>query len=89
VLGGAGVGVPGQDLGVAERDAGVEGVGDGGVAKRVWVTEVKGFHAEVEASALDLGQNRGAGRGKQLFELGRQTVPELVAQAFPEHRFRG
>jgi hypothetical protein len=31
VLGGAGVGVPGEDLGVAQRDAGVEGVGDRGV----------------------------------------------------------
>jgi len=32
VLGGAGVGVPGQYLGVAQRDAGVQGVGDGGGA---------------------------------------------------------
>ncbi|HEX6336164.1 MAG TPA: hypothetical protein VFZ85_04355 [Jiangellaceae bacterium] len=29
------VGVPGEDLGVAERYAGVESVGDGGVAKRM------------------------------------------------------
>jgi hypothetical protein len=35
VLGGAGVGVPGEDLGVAERYAGVESFGDGGVAKRM------------------------------------------------------
>jgi hypothetical protein len=31
VLGGSWFGVPGEDLGVAEGDAGVEGVGDGGV----------------------------------------------------------
>jgi len=31
VLGGPGVGVPGEDLGVSEGDAGVEGVGDRGV----------------------------------------------------------
>lgn len=31
VLCGARVGVPGEDLGVAERDSGVECVGDGGV----------------------------------------------------------
>ena len=31
VLGGPRVSVPGEDLGVAERDAGVEGVGDRGV----------------------------------------------------------
>jgi hypothetical protein len=35
VLGGAGVGVAGEDLCVAEVDAGVEGVGDGGVRQRV------------------------------------------------------
>jgi hypothetical protein len=35
VLGGAWVGVSGQDLGVAERDSGVEGVGDGCVAQGV------------------------------------------------------
>lgn len=35
VLCGAWVGVPSQDLCVAERDAGIEGVGDGGVAERV------------------------------------------------------
>ena len=28
VLGGAGVGVAGEDLGIAERDAGVQGMGD-------------------------------------------------------------
>ena len=32
VLGGSRVGLPGKDLGVAERDACVEGVGDRGVA---------------------------------------------------------
>ena len=32
VLGGTRVGVPGEDLGVAERDSGIEGVGDRGVA---------------------------------------------------------
>ncbi len=32
VLGGARVGVPGQDLRVTERDAGVQGVGDRGGA---------------------------------------------------------
>nr|WP_228266054.1 hypothetical protein [Microlunatus elymi] len=31
VLGSAGIGMPGEDLSVAEWDAGVEGVGDGGV----------------------------------------------------------
>ena len=36
VLGGSWVGVPGEDLGVAEGDAGVEGVGDRGVPQRVW-----------------------------------------------------
>jgi hypothetical protein len=35
VLGGAGVGVSGEDLCVPQRDAGVEGVGDGGVAQGV------------------------------------------------------
>jgi hypothetical protein len=35
VLGGAGIGVTGQDLGVSERYSGVKGVGDGGVAQRV------------------------------------------------------
>jgi len=35
VLGSPWVGVPGQDLGVAEGHAGVEGVGDGGVPQRV------------------------------------------------------
>ncbi len=35
VLGGAGIGVPGEDLGVAQRDAGVEGVGDRRVPQRV------------------------------------------------------
>jgi hypothetical protein len=35
VLGGAWVGVPGQDLGVAEGNVGVEGVGDGCVPQRV------------------------------------------------------
>jgi len=35
VFGGSRVGVPGEDLGVPQRDASVEGVGDGGVAQRV------------------------------------------------------
>jgi hypothetical protein len=35
VLGGAGVGVAGEDLCVSQRYSGVEGVGDGGVAQRV------------------------------------------------------
>ena len=35
VLDGARVGVSGEDVRVAERDAGVEGVGDGCVAQRV------------------------------------------------------
>ena len=35
VLGGARVGVPGEDLGIAEGNAGVQGVGDGGVTQRV------------------------------------------------------
>jgi hypothetical protein len=35
VLGGAGVGVPGEDLRIAERDTGVERVGDRGVPQRV------------------------------------------------------
>jgi hypothetical protein len=35
VLGGAGVGMAGEDLGVAERDACVEGVGDRCVPQRV------------------------------------------------------
>lgn len=35
VLGRAGVGVPGQDLRVAKRDTGVEGVGDRGVPQGV------------------------------------------------------
>lgn len=47
VLGCAWVGVPRQDLRVAERDAGVEGVGDGGVTQRVW--------ADVSRDARDLG----------------------------------
>src|SRR5680860_1478112 len=36
VLGGARVGVPGEDLGVAQRYSGVEGVGDRCVPQRVW-----------------------------------------------------
>ena len=35
VLGGPGVGMAGEDLGVAEWHAGVEGVGDRGMAERV------------------------------------------------------
>jgi hypothetical protein len=35
VLGAAGVGVAGEDLGVAQGDAGVQGVGDRGVPQRV------------------------------------------------------
>ena len=35
VLGGAGVGVPGEDLGIAQRHSGVQGVGDRGVTQRV------------------------------------------------------
>ena len=35
VLGGARVGVPGQDLGIAEGDTGVKDVGDGRVTQRV------------------------------------------------------
>jgi len=35
VLGGARVGVPGEDLGVAQGDAGVEGVRDRGVPQRM------------------------------------------------------
>ena len=35
MLAGAGVGVPGEDLGIAQRRAGVEGIGDGRVAQRV------------------------------------------------------
>lgn len=35
VLGGSWVSVSGQDLGVAQWDARVEGVGDGGVPERV------------------------------------------------------
>jgi hypothetical protein len=35
VLGGAWVGVPSQDLGIPERNAGVEGVGDRDMAQRV------------------------------------------------------
>ena len=35
VLGGAWVGVPGEDLGIAKRDACVECIGDGGVAEGV------------------------------------------------------
>ncbi len=36
VLGGAGVGVAGEDLGVSQWHACVERVGDRGVAQRVW-----------------------------------------------------
>jgi hypothetical protein len=32
MLGGTGIDEAGEDLGVAQRDSGVEGVGDGGVA---------------------------------------------------------
>jgi hypothetical protein len=46
VLGGAWVGVAGEDLGVAERDAGIECVGDRGVTQRVW--------ADVPRDASDL-----------------------------------
>ena len=35
VLGGSGVGVPSEDLGVAQGDAGIEGVGDRGMPQRV------------------------------------------------------
>src|SRR6478672_8000391 len=35
VLGGSRVGVPGENLRVAQRNAGVQGVGDGGVPQRV------------------------------------------------------
>jgi hypothetical protein len=38
VLGGARVGVWGEDLRVADRDAGVEGVGDGGVRSECGLT---------------------------------------------------
>lgn len=34
VLGGAWVGVPGEDLGVAQRHAGVEGIGDRGAGAK-------------------------------------------------------
>ena len=44
VLGGAGVGVAGEYLGVAEWDAGVEGVGDRGVPQRVGA-DVRGMPA--------------------------------------------
>ena len=47
VLGGAGVGVPGEDLGIAQGYAGVEGVGDGGVAQ--------GVRADVPRDGGDLG----------------------------------
>ncbi|HEX6337587.1 MAG TPA: hypothetical protein VFZ85_11575 [Jiangellaceae bacterium] len=35
VLGGARIGVPGQDLGIAQRHAGVQGVGDRSMPQRV------------------------------------------------------
>jgi hypothetical protein len=35
MLGRPGIGVPGEDLRVAERDAGIESVGDGSVPQRV------------------------------------------------------
>jgi hypothetical protein len=44
VLGRSGVGVPGKDLGIAERNAGVEGGGDGCVSQRV-LTDVTGMSA--------------------------------------------
>nr|WP_239021785.1 hypothetical protein [Nocardioides jishulii] len=47
VLGGAWIGVARQDLRIAERDAGVEGVGDGGVTQLV--------RADVARDARDLG----------------------------------
>ena len=47
VLSGARVGVAGEDLGVAERHSGVEGVGDGGVPQ--------GVRADVTGNARDLG----------------------------------
>ena len=47
VLGGSGVGVASEDLGVTERNARVEGVGDGGVPQRV--------RADVSWNAGDLG----------------------------------
>lgn len=36
VLGGARIGMPGQNLGIAQRHPGVQGVGDRGVPKGVW-----------------------------------------------------
>ena len=49
VLGGAGVGVPGEDLRVAERDAGVEGVGDAGyltlISQCAWSEAISGAEA--------------------------------------------
>jgi hypothetical protein len=47
VLGGAWVGVPGEDLGVAQWNAGVQCVGDGGVSQRVG--------ADVSRDACGLG----------------------------------
>ncbi len=47
VLGGAGVGMAGQDLRVSQRDPGVQGVGDGSVPQRVG--------ADVPVDAGDLG----------------------------------
>jgi hypothetical protein len=44
VLGGAGVGVPGEDLDVAQRDAGVEGVGNRGVPQK-WGLMYRGMSA--------------------------------------------
>lgn len=60
VLGGAGVSVPGQDLGVAERHAGVQGIGDCGVAQRVRA-DVSGDARRPSRSAAPSGRRR-AGR---------------------------
>jgi len=42
VLGGAGVGMPGQDLGIAQRHACVLGVGDGRTPQGVWADVARG-----------------------------------------------
>ena len=51
VLGGAGVGVAGEDLCVSQWDSGVEGVGDGGVAQGVGA-DVSGMPATLAIRSI-------------------------------------
>ena len=84
VLGGARVGVPGETLGIAERDSGVESVGDRGVAERVeaevWVSRSvadAGVHPVAVALVDRLARCDGLGNLEEADQLA--TVQALGA----------